>query len=320
MNRRNLMMLLAGAVCAKAEAPRVAVMNFDYATVRNNVLRWLGSEVDLGKGLADMMEARLVATGKFRVYERSRLGAVLDEQDRAVSHRFDVKTTIRIGGLAGTQLVMLGSIRQFGYDGASEGYNVGGFLKRWIPAGDVQVGGREAKALIGLTVKLVDTSTGEIVGQAEAVGQSGRSSSSFATSVRLGGKNVAGSRTVNASNYLETIIGEAASNAIDQVIEQLAESRAAARVAGKTEATVAKVVGGRLYAAIGASSGWREGQKLVVKRVTAIIPDPEDKTKELDRVMEVIGDARVIEVREKTVVLECGATTQAKEGDVVAEK
>jgi len=312
--------LLFAGLSLQAEVPRITVANFDYSTVRSSVLACFGSEVDLGRGMADMVEARLSASGKFRVYERRRLGTVLDEQDNSNSNRFDSKTAIRIGGLAGTDIVVLGSITRFGRDDGRKGVNVGGFLSRWIPAGDVHIGSSAGKAVVGMTLKMVNTRTGEIIGQAEAIGQSQRNSSSLTGLVSLGGRTVSGGTQIQAENFAETILGEAASNAIQQLVEQLlvkSTRNSIGLLISSTVGKVAKVVDDKLYVAIGATSGWREGQVLPVKRVVEIIYDPEDKAKILDQVTETVGEARVVEVRENITILTFTGAAKIQTGYLV---
>ena len=53
--------LLAGV--AQAQKKRVAVMNFDYATVQNYVAQIFGSNQDVGKGISDLLVDKLVADG-----------------------------------------------------------------------------------------------------------------------------------------------------------------------------------------------------------------------------------------------------------------
>lgn len=60
------------APAATAEK-RVAVMNFDYGTVRSYVSSIFGSDQDVGKGISDL----LVQDGKYSVIERNALRRVI---------------------------------------------------------------------------------------------------------------------------------------------------------------------------------------------------------------------------------------------------
>ena len=67
------------AAAAPAAAPaatavhkkRVAVMNFDYGTVRTTVAQIFGSDQDVGKGISDMLVEKLVNGGQYSVIERN---------------------------------------------------------------------------------------------------------------------------------------------------------------------------------------------------------------------------------------------------------
>ena len=57
--------LFAIVSVASAQKKRVAVMNFDYATVHSSVLSIWGADTDIGKGIADLMVDKLVNDGTY---------------------------------------------------------------------------------------------------------------------------------------------------------------------------------------------------------------------------------------------------------------
>src|SRR5580704_15398303 len=57
----------------------VAVMNFDYGTVRTVVASIFGTDQDVGKGITDLMVQKLVQDGKYRVIERAALDKIISE-------------------------------------------------------------------------------------------------------------------------------------------------------------------------------------------------------------------------------------------------
>ncbi|MEO8026430.1 MAG: CsgG/HfaB family protein, partial [Bryobacteraceae bacterium] len=75
---RRIQALIVGMlVLAVSVAPlsaqakrRVAVMNFEYGTVSTTVAQIFGTNVDIGKGIADMLVDRLVNDGTYSVIER----------------------------------------------------------------------------------------------------------------------------------------------------------------------------------------------------------------------------------------------------------
>jgi hypothetical protein len=60
-----VLLALTAAVQAQQPKRRVAVMNFDYATVTSYVQQVFGTNQDIGKGIADMLVDKLVNDGQF---------------------------------------------------------------------------------------------------------------------------------------------------------------------------------------------------------------------------------------------------------------
>src|SRR5215813_9953026 len=111
------MAILAMASAAPAQQKkRVAVLNFDYATVQSYVSALFGSNQDVGKGIADLMVDKLVADGAYSVIERKALDKVLAEQNLTNSDRADPASAAKIGRLLGVDAIIVGSITQFGRD------------------------------------------------------------------------------------------------------------------------------------------------------------------------------------------------------------
>src|SRR6516225_321200 len=80
---------------------RVAVMNFDYATVQSSVSAIFGANQDIGKGIADMMVDKLVNDGTYSVIERKMLDKIIAEQNMSNSDRFDSTSAAKIGKILG---------------------------------------------------------------------------------------------------------------------------------------------------------------------------------------------------------------------------
>ena len=109
---------------------------------------------DVGKDLSGMLTNELAGTGKFKVVERSKLDAVLDEQDLADSGRISKKTGAQIGKLTGAQYLVVATVSAF--DTQSRGTG-GGVSFRGI-----SVGGKKEDAYIAIDLRVIDTTTGEI--------------------------------------------------------------------------------------------------------------------------------------------------------------
>ena len=66
-----------------------------------------------GRDLADMLTNELAGTGKFKMVEREKLAAVLDEQDLADSGRVSKKTGAKIGKLTGAKYLVTATLSAF---------------------------------------------------------------------------------------------------------------------------------------------------------------------------------------------------------------
>src|SRR5262252_6047085 len=120
-----LVLTLAGSAQAQTKK-RVAVMNFDYATVQSGVAAIFGSNQDIGKGIADLMVDKLVADGTYSVIERKALDKILAEQNFSNSDRADANSAAKIARILGVDAIIIGSITQFGRDDKKTDVGAGG--------------------------------------------------------------------------------------------------------------------------------------------------------------------------------------------------
>lgn len=101
---------------AAQQKKRVAVFDFDYATVQSGVAAIFGTNVDVGRGIADMIVDRLVKAGNYSVIERKALDKILTEQNFSNSDRADPSSAAKLGRVLGVDAIVIGSITQFGRD------------------------------------------------------------------------------------------------------------------------------------------------------------------------------------------------------------
>src|SRR5580658_1595050 len=160
MKMRKLILLAAliASVASAQTKKRVAVMNFDYATVTTAVAEIFGSNQDVGKGIADMLVDRLVNDGQYSVIERKALDKLIAEQNFSNSDRADPSSAARIGKLLGVDAIIIGSITEFGRDDKKT--NVGGFGSAAGRFGIGGIGKSEAKAVVQITARMVNVETG----------------------------------------------------------------------------------------------------------------------------------------------------------------
>src|ERR1035441_6675779 len=130
------MVLLAGvwpipalsqtATPAPARRPRIAVMDFDYATVQTATAAMFGTNVDIGKGIVDLLVNGLVKDGTYSIIERKALDKIMAEQNFSNSNRADPNSAAKIGKLLGVDAIIVGSITEFGNDTKKTGIGGGG--------------------------------------------------------------------------------------------------------------------------------------------------------------------------------------------------
>jgi curli biogenesis system outer membrane secretion channel CsgG len=101
---------------AQARKKRVAIMDFDYATVHSYVASIFGQDVDIGKGISDLLVTNLVKDGSYSVVERKALDKILAEQNFSNSDRANPTSAAKIGKMLGVDAIIVGSITEFGND------------------------------------------------------------------------------------------------------------------------------------------------------------------------------------------------------------
>lgn len=264
---------VVGAQTAPARKVRIAIMPFDYATVQTYSSALFGTNVDVGKGVADMLIANLVKNGSYSIIERAALDKIMAEQNFSNSSRADASSAARLGKLLGVDAIVVGSVTQFGNETKKQ--NVGGGGGNWGGFGLGGIGHSKSNANVGLTARIVNVDTGEILAIAEGIGQSARSSTSL-----LGGGGSwhgwgNGNVDFGSSNFQNTIIGEATKQAVDKLTtDVVADAPKVAVRSVQVDGLVAAVDGVQIILNVGKKAGVNVGDQLEVVRVTKEIKDP----------------------------------------------
>lgn len=313
----TLFLIFSIPLASAQKKPRVAVMNFDYATVHSASSAIFGTDVDVGKGITDMLVEKLVNGGVFSVIERKALDKIISEQNISNSDRFDSNSAAKIGRILGVDAIITGSITQFGRDDKSTnigGGAVGGVTRRFGIGG---IGKREAKAVVGITARIINTDTAEILSVATGTGQSKRSGTSLLGAGGSSDTAAGGGISMKSSNFANTILGEAVGQAVSSVAAQLQENSGniSARVV-KIEGLVADATGGELVLNVGSKAGVKVGDHLMVVRTGREIRDP-SSGKVIRRTEESLGEVVITEVDELSSVGKYKGAGSAKVGDRV---
>ena len=252
---------------------RVAIFDFDYATVQSSSSALFGTNVDVGKGISDLLVKYLVQDGTYSVIERKAMDKILTEQNFSNSDRANPTSAAKLGKLLGVDAIIVGSITQFGND--TKNTNIGGAGGALGGFGIGGIGRKKSKAVVVLDARIVDIDTAEILGVASGKGESQRDS----TSLLGGGGNWhgfgAGSADFGSSDFQQTIIGEAVNAAVQQMSSGLvADNTKLQTRTVNVEGLIAAVDGGQIVLNVGAKTGLKVGDQLNVERVTREIKDP----------------------------------------------
>src|ERR1700690_1670094 len=162
---------------AQGRKKRVAIFDFDYATVHAGVAGIFGQDVDIGKGISDLLVTYLVKDGSYSVIERKAMDKILAEQNFSNSDRANPNSAAKIGKLLGVDAMIVGSITQFGND--TKNTNIGGGGGGFGGFGLGGIKHSNSKAIVNIDARIVDIDTAESLGVPEGHGQSSRSSTSL---------------------------------------------------------------------------------------------------------------------------------------------
>jgi curli biogenesis system outer membrane secretion channel CsgG len=305
----------AQTATAAARKKRVAVFDFDYATVHAGVSAIFGRDIDIGKGVTDLLVTMLVKDGSYSVIERKALDKIMAEQNFSNSDRANPTSAAKLGKLLGVDAIIVGSITQFGNDTKNTG--VGGV---GAGLGKVGLGGfsrKESKAIVALDARIVDIDTAEILAVAEGKGESKRTSTSMLGGGGGWGGFGAGSVNFGASDFQNTIIGEATKAATEQLSTNViaGKDRLVARTV-VVEGLVAAADGGQIVLNVGRKAGLKVGDQLNVERVGREIKDPATG-KVIRRLTSPVGVVRVTDVDDQSSVASVVSGAGFKVGDAV---
>lgn len=185
---------------------RVAVLDFEFASTgasypAGSFFGRSGPE----KGVSDLLTNALVNSGQFTVIERSRIDAILQEQNLGMSGRVDAATAADVGRILGVDVVILGSITRFNVGTSGGNVNIGIFGG----------GSNQSSAEVALTARMINTSTAEILSVAQGSGNASQGGGGF----RLGRIGF-GNQASNPDALLSDAAEEAVANLVQDIISR----------------------------------------------------------------------------------------------------
>ncbi len=148
---KHLIILLLGLIIPAtmlAEKPRIAVVEFSVKVPK--------ARREVGTSMADLLIHALVQTERYSVLERSVLDKIRQEQGLALSGEVDAATGAQIGKLIGAKYLVVGAVTRF--EEKTSGGGVGGLISKKLAGGAGYYNSH-----VGVTIRIIDSSTGEII-------------------------------------------------------------------------------------------------------------------------------------------------------------
>jgi curli biogenesis system outer membrane secretion channel CsgG len=274
-----LLILLISSQAFSQLKKRVAVFTFEDKTDRS--YRWWDGRAP-GDGMADMITTALVKSGKYVVIERQEISQVLTEQKLGQAGLVTHESAAKMGKLLGVELAVMGAVTEFGHTKK----DVGGRIK------GIGIGVKSQKATVGIDVRLVNTTSGEIIA-AESVRKSESSGG-----LRFSTPKYAFS---NRNDFDNSIVGKATRSAIKKIVTLIDTQMVQIPWSGK----IIMVKGANVYMKPGSNAGVEVGDNFVIYSKGEILIDP-DTGLELGSIEEKVGTIEV------TSIIANGKAAQAK--------
>lgn len=234
--------------------------------------------IALDQGMPDQLTDALVQSGQFVVLERQTLTDVIAEQDMAASGRFQKSKSARTGKLTSAQILIKGTITEFEMRsaGSGTGIRVKGF----------KIGSRRGDAHVGLIIRLIDTSTGEVLDSQRVEGKA--KSGGFKFGMDVGGVDF------GTESFKKTPLGKATQIAIDNAVEFIASKLRALPFQGR----IIKVSGKDVFISAGEQTGASVGDVFAIYSVGEELVDP-DTGELLGVEEEETGTVKIFQVKKK---------------------
>ncbi len=311
----TFLLLSLGSILPAQGRKRVAVLDFEYGTVSSRTAAIFGTNYDVGTGIRDVLVEKLVRGGVYSVIERSALDAVLKEQNFSNSDRANPTSAAQLGRVLGVDVIIIGSITQFGRDDQNQTIGGAALASRTFGFGGIKR--KKAKAVTGVTARMIDVNTAEILGASTGFGESTRSGTTLIGAGGSGSNLGGGGYDMTSSNFANTLLGEAVHAAVEPVARELEGfSGNVATTKLEIEGLVADFTGGIAIINVGSAAGLKVGDRLQVKRPVREIRDPATG-KVLRSIEDSVGELVITEVGSGSAVGQFSGSQPAKVGDVV---
>lgn len=265
-----------------------------------------------GEGLAAMLTDALVHDGHFVVIEREAVSQVQSEQALAQSGAVTGEAAAAPGKMTGASALILGTVTKYNPQSSSSSFGVGtggsgGSLGGLFgaPSGGSSVGYSGQTADVEINLRLVDTTTGQVLFSGAAKG------SASANGVNADIYNNSGMH-FGGQQFFSTPLGKAAQDAMQSAVKlvDLWMDKV------PWSALVIDNDNGTVYINAGANQNMRQGMTLHVYRASKPLVDP--ATGEvLDVLMRDVGTIHIQSVRDRISICTIDAGEAPARGDTL---
>lgn len=255
------------------------------------------------EGLNAMLVDALVRSGRFVVVERVALGDIQLEQDLGRGGATTPETAAASGRMLGANAIVRATVTKFEANAGGGGVQIGLPIGRML-GGTAGVAGQHA--VVEFNLRIIDTSTGQIIATSKASG------TSSATNANVTAVNSNNGATVGANAFKNTPLGTAAEVAINAAVKQIDLGM------GKVPwvASVVAFDDGKVYIGAGAAQNLKAGMTLHVYRRGKVLTDP-DTGVVLDTLMTSVGTIQIQSVGDKVSIATVTSGDPPIRGDIV---
>ncbi|HTR98775.1 MAG TPA: CsgG/HfaB family protein [Bacteroidota bacterium] len=201
MNRALVFAVVLGLAASPlaAQKKKLAVMDFDYSQVRSSVTDIFGSDVDIGKAIADLVYAALQKDGSYDLVPR---------QPTPAANRQNAGAAQTLAQQTGADAVVMGTVVAYGKQtGQTAGISIGG----------IGLGKKTTIAFVSLSTQLITAAAPAPAAMAAGQGDAKGSGTSLLGNVNVAGLAANGEINMSGSDYAKTTIGQATQKAVDDL-------------------------------------------------------------------------------------------------------
>lgn len=323
-------------LAAMGQGKRIAVYDFDYKSVRGDVVEVYGSDKDVGAQAANRIISRLVGKGSFEVIDRNQIDNLMKEQNLKFSDRFDPRDAPKLGKLLNVDAIITGSVDAI----------AGEVQNNRVGVGPIGLGKVQSVAEVTISVRVISTQTAQIfladqinnkqthkLGQGAKVGNNGGGGGTVSMHPGAMAANLAiqgaadeiAAKIIAKADALPTRGGGGTASRKSAPADSGSSDHGSSssshppppvstRLPDSVSLQVGRVEGNKVYLTGGENAGVKVNDYYEVRRVTGSMKDPSGNDIEMD---EKVDTVVVTDVQDKFSVAKAssGGATAAKVGD-----